>query len=195
MPPKFKFTREEIINACFNLAKKDGLKAVTARGVAAELGSSSKVIFSLFKDMEELRNEVINKAKLLYKAYIDEGLKNTLPFKGAGESYIRFAKEEPKLFQMLFMQETETTATALNLLIGLDDNYDRILSCVESSYGLEKENAIELYKCLWVATHGIAVSCATGVYDFSKEEIQSTLSKIIKGLLIQLKGEEAEFKQ
>ncbi len=195
MPPKFKFTREEIINACFYLAKKDGLKAVTARGVAAELGSSSKVIFSLFRDMEEVRSEVINKAKCLYKDYVDEGLKHLLPFKGVGESYIRFAKEEPKLFQLLFMQESKNPANALTALIGLDDNYDRILSCVESSYGLEKEEAAELYKCLWVSTHGIAVLCATGVYDFSVEEIQNTLSKIIKGLLIQYKGAEKKLKK
>lgn len=47
MPPKFKFTKEKIIDVCFEMARKDGIKTITARGVAAALGSSAKVIFGL----------------------------------------------------------------------------------------------------------------------------------------------------
>lgn len=186
MPPRFKFTKEEIIDTCFSMAKKEGLNAITARGVATELGSSSKVIFGLFKDMEELRFEVVEKAKDLYKSYVEEGLSTPVPFKGVGESYIRFAKEEPKFFQLLFMREKDPKCL-LSTLMETEESYEKILSCIESYYGLKKEDAVELYKCLWIATHGIAVMCVTGLHDFSDEEIQDTLSKIIKGLLMQFK--------
>ena len=54
MPPKFKFTREEIIQAALDLTRESGIAAVTARGLGAKLGSSVKPIFSLFENMEEI---------------------------------------------------------------------------------------------------------------------------------------------
>lgn len=186
MPPKFKFTKEEIIDACFYLTKTEGLKAVTARGVAARLNSSSKVIFSLFKDMDDVKRAVVERVKGYYKTFVDEGLKDALPFKGVGNAYIRFAREEPKLFQLLFMQESKEKES-FECAIKIDESYERILEAVQTSYGLDEARAKELYNCLWVATHGIAVLVATKVCNFTDEDIQSVLSKIIKGVLHEVK--------
>lgn len=186
MPPKFKFTREEIVDACFNIAKTDGLKAVTARGVAAKLNSSSKVLFSTFKDMSDVKNAVIERAKAYYKTYVDEGLNDPIPFKGVGESYIRFAKDEPKLFNMLFMQEAETPSNIVTAM-HLDENYDRILKCAEDYYGLTTEQATELYRCMWATTHGLAVMEATKICKFSEGEAEKVMHLTIMGLLNQIK--------
>lgn len=53
MPPKFKFTRDEITNAALNVTRKNGISGLTARALAAELGCSVKPIFGLFKNMEK----------------------------------------------------------------------------------------------------------------------------------------------
>lgn len=68
MPPKFKFTREEIIQAALDLTRESGIAAVTARGLGAKLGSSVKPIFSLFENMEEVQNEVLKAAEKLSQA-------------------------------------------------------------------------------------------------------------------------------
>ena len=52
VPPKCKFTREEIIQAALDIAKKEGIVSITARSLGAKLGSSSKPIFSVFENME-----------------------------------------------------------------------------------------------------------------------------------------------
>ncbi len=188
MPPKFKFTRDQIIDACFELARTNGLKAVTARGVAAKLGSSSKVLYSSFSDMDDVENAVIERAKEYYKTYVDEGLKDPLPFKGVGEKYIQFAKKEPKLFNILFMQEVENSQGIFGAM-HVDDNYDRILRCVETSYGLNATDAVELYRCMWVVTHGIAVLIATKTCNLQDDEINDILHTTIMGVLHQLKNE------
>ena len=54
MPPKFKFTRDEMTNAALNVTRKNGISGLTARALAAELGCSVKPIFGLFKNMEEV---------------------------------------------------------------------------------------------------------------------------------------------
>ena len=66
MPPKYKFAKEAIIQAALDIARTAGFRAVTARAVGAKLNSSSKVIFSLFKNMEELQRDVIAAANKIY---------------------------------------------------------------------------------------------------------------------------------
>lgn len=103
MPPKAKFTKEEIIEAALNIVKTDGYEALTSRALGTYLGSSARPIFTVFKNMEEVQQAMIEAAKALYKEYVDEGLKKKKPFMGVGKQYILFSVKEPKLFQLLFM--------------------------------------------------------------------------------------------
>ena len=66
MPPKCKFTRDEIIAAALDIARKDGLYAVTARSLGEKLGSSSKPIFSIFENMEEVLEATLLAARAVY---------------------------------------------------------------------------------------------------------------------------------
>lgn len=187
MPPKFKFTKEQIVSVAFSIARTDGIGAVTARAIGAELCSSPKVIFSLFGDMEELKSEVVGKAKSLYKEYVDRGLSSEIAFKGVGEEYIRFAKEEPKLFQLLFMKERASVPVLNDVLNIIDSSYEKILDSVVSGHGLSRDTAKVLYQHLWIYSHGIAVLTATKMCVFSEAEISDMLTEVCKGLLIQYK--------
>ena len=58
MPPKAKYTKEEIINKALEMTRKNGISSVVARELAKELGMSSSPIFTAFKSMKELQMEV-----------------------------------------------------------------------------------------------------------------------------------------
>ena len=58
MPPKAKFTREEIVQAALGIVREDGIQALTARALGAKLGSSARPIFTIFQSMEEVQQEV-----------------------------------------------------------------------------------------------------------------------------------------
>ena len=105
MPPKAKFTKAEIIEAALNIVRADGYEALTSRALGTYLGSSARPIFTVFKNMEEVQQDMIKSAKALYKEYVNKGLTTEPPFKGVGTQYILFAVNEPKLFQLLFMTE------------------------------------------------------------------------------------------
>ena len=71
MPPKAKFTKEEIINAAFDIVRKNGLLSLTARTLGAKLGSSARPIFTVFTGMEEVIAEVKDCARKEYNKYIN----------------------------------------------------------------------------------------------------------------------------
>ena len=105
MPPRFKFTREEITRAALDLTRKAGPDGLTARALAEALGSSVKPIFGLFKNMEEVQGAVLSAAQDLYQSYLAKEMAagKYPPYKASGMGYIRFAREEKELFKLLFM--------------------------------------------------------------------------------------------
>ena len=145
MPPKCKFTREEIIKTALDLTREEGINALTARALGAKLGSSPKPIFTVFENMEEVQSEVQTAAKILYAEYIQIGLQQETAFRGVGTQYILFAIKEPKLFQLLFMSEQPQKPSVGGILPIIDECYDQILQSVQSGYGLGEKDAENLY--------------------------------------------------
>ncbi|MGN0130903.1 MAG: TetR/AcrR family transcriptional regulator [Lachnospiraceae bacterium] len=187
MPPKAKFTREEIIEAALKIAKERGLDAVTARELGAELGSSARPIFTVFQNMDEVHEEVIKAAKEIYGGYVRKGLEQEVAFRGVGMAYVQFAIREKRLFQLLFMRENTEENDMEHILAFIDDNYETILSSVEESYDLARKDAERLYRHLWIYTHGVATLCATKTCNFTEQETEEMLTDVFSGLLKKIK--------
>ncbi|MBD5636659.1 MAG: TetR/AcrR family transcriptional regulator [Clostridia bacterium] len=192
MPPKAKFTREEIIDAAFEMVRRDGFEILTARSLGAKLKSSARPIFTVFKSMEEVQAEVMKRAKRLYEKYEDEGMSGANAFKGSGTGYIRFASDEPKLFQLLFMKEKSDVPSPEKVLEQIDDYNEKILETVEKQYGLNREAAARVYLHLWLYSHGIAVAIATKICTFTQEQIDRMLAEVGAGIIGKIKREESK---
>ncbi|MFR7591880.1 MAG: TetR/AcrR family transcriptional regulator [Longibaculum sp.] len=192
MPPKAKFSREEIIDVALMIVKKNGFSRLTARSLGEQLGSSSRPIFTVFENMEEVQQEVMKAAKNIYKEYIQKGLSQKIPFKGVGMQYILFSIEEPKLFQLLFMKQNTNNPDIQGVLPLIDESYPQILESIENEYGLDEAKSLKLYQHLWIYTHGIATLCATKMCQFTSEDIDHMISELFISLLLNIKmGERA----
>lgn len=191
MPPKIKFTREEILAAAVELTREQGLSAVTARAVGERLGASARPIFTAFQNMEELQEEVVRAARALYNQYVAAGLRQTPAFKGVGTQYIRFAAEEPQLFRLLFMSEQAEKPQVDGVLPMIDENYPAIRRSLQTAYDLTAQDADWLYRHIWLYTHGIAAACATHLCRFSAEDISRMLTETFASLLRTIKEEHA----
>jgi len=192
MPPKQKFSRDEIIAAALNLVRREGIRGTTARGLGAALGTSSRPIFTAFRNMEEVQAETITAARALYNSYVEKGLAEKLAFKGVGAQYIRFAREEPQLFELLFMKAGVTKFTLNDILPAIDDNSERILVSLQEAYELSQQQAYHLYQNMRIFSHGIACLCATGVSRLTDGEVDARLTEVFTGLMIKIKSEETK---
>ncbi|MDE7432726.1 MAG: TetR/AcrR family transcriptional regulator [Lachnospiraceae bacterium] len=188
MPPKAKFTKEQITKEALNIIREEGMESLTARALAKKLGSSACPIFTVFENMEEVQSAVKKAARDLYGEYVKKGLEEVIAFKGVGMQYIGFAMQEPKLFQLLFMSEQPQKPTVVNVLPIIDENYPEILLSIKNSYNMQDNDAEKLYHHLWIYTHGIAVLCATNVCTFTPEQIGKMLTEVCIALLKENKG-------
>lgn len=189
MPPRAKFTKEEIVTAALTIVREEGLSALTARNLGKSLGSSACPIFTVFSSMEEVHQAVIGAAKKIYKEYIEKGIPKLPVFSGVGEQYILFAINEPNLFKILFMTENESMPIFSGVLPLLDESYDKILHTIQEGYRITEKEAERLYRHLWVYTHGIATLCVTKMCRFTSDEIGTMTTEVFLSLLEKMKGE------
>lgn len=187
MPPKSKFTKDEIIEAALSIVKTDGIESLTSRALGTYLGSSARPIFTVFRNMEEVQQAVIESAKALYKEYVRKGLEAEHPFKGVGTQYILFSVNEPKLFQLLFMTEQPQIPDLSGVLPLIEESYEEILLSIQNDYGISKLLSEKLYHHLWIYTHGIATLCATKMCRFTDSEISLMITEIFTSVLKSIK--------
>lgn len=192
MPPKAKFTKEEIVAAALEIVRTSGADALTARSLGEKLGSSARPIFTIFNGMDEVQNEVIASARSLYEKYEDESMQCSNPFKGSGIGYIRFAAEQPKLFQLLFMRERFDIPDRGTVLSLIDNYYETILQAVQTEYGFDAVVSKKIYLNMWIYSHGIASLIATNVCEFSEEVISEMLTDVCTSIIRKYKAEERE---
>jgi len=106
MPPKNKFSREQIVDAAFHIANTEGIDSMTIRKVADQLGSSIAPIYVNFNDIEELKSAVVKKVVDVSQHLLNE--QNTgSPFGDIGYASLQFAKKHPILFRDFVMKPND----------------------------------------------------------------------------------------
>ncbi|PCL90972.1 TetR/AcrR family transcriptional regulator [Paenibacillus lautus] len=121
MAPKTKFTKQDIVLAAFDIAKTDGIESITIRKVAERLGSSIAPIYVNFNDVQELLQQVVERAFHVARGMIMEQ-QSGQPFRDIGMASLRFAEEYPVLYRDLMMKDNphmKNTPEQLGEVIGL----------------------------------------------------------------------------
>jgi AcrR family transcriptional regulator len=103
MPPKPKYTKEEIVEAAFGIAAEEGMDAISIRRVAAGLGSSIAPIYVNFDDVEDLKRAVVKRVVTLTGRLL-EAQDTGHPFFDVALASIGFARQYPSLFRDLVLK-------------------------------------------------------------------------------------------
>lgn len=153
MPPKPKFSYEEIIDVAFNIVRWNGWEALSARSVAEELNSSTMPVYFHFKSMEKLEEEIVKKALALMLEY-QRVTRTGDRLLDMGIGYVTFATEEQHLFKGI----TEKKHGRLLTKHG-QTNFDLLMGMISDDPRFQKFNDDQKKKILfilWVFIHGLA---------------------------------------
>ncbi len=183
MPPKPKFTREEIVAAALSLLREQGESALTAREIGKRLGTSSSPIFTTFKDMEELKAAVQLEAKAVFDRYMEVAKAFFPAYKKRGMQWVKFAREEPMLFRLLFEQHSRDGADLDRALSELPFGRENDLEIIMRDYHATHEQAAHLFRQMWIYTYGLCVISAAGICSLTDAEIAALLGEIFRGMI------------
>ena len=172
MAPKNKFTKEAMSDAALRVVRTRGIDGLTAKTMADELGTSTQPIFTAFGSMDGVKRAVCAAAMRVYERYADAGLREKTPFFGVGMQYIRFAREEPELYRLLFLTKDSGAMAAMRRLQEL------VRPTLTSVYHITAEEADAYFRDLWLVAHSLAALIVTGGCPYSDREIGQILTGV-----------------
>ena len=183
MPTKIRISKDMILDAAFEIARQDGMEKLSNRELANKLKCSIRPIYYQFENVEEMQKELYIKIeKYFYKFLLDNMTEGIPQYKQVGINYIKFAKQEKKLFQTLFMSDTGLTPDAFVSKDG--DDYDEIAKLIKISTNLKDNDIKDFHTKMWIFCHGIATLVANGTIKLTDNQIQELLSGQFQALML-----------
>jgi AcrR family transcriptional regulator len=184
MPPKQRFTPQDIIEAAFQVVRKQGWEGFSARTIANELNSSTRPIYDYFNSMENIEAEVVKKILAHFVEFLsrertgDKWLDQAL-------GYVLFAAEEKHLFRGIndekhtpFQRQfARRHWVELGEALLEDDRFKNISA----------ESKHKVRAARWIMIHGLSYLISNGWFktpitedSILSEEIGFTLAEFLK---------------
>ncbi|MGN1299057.1 MAG: TetR/AcrR family transcriptional regulator [Candidatus Scatovivens sp.] len=183
MPTKIKISKDMILDAAFEIVRKEGMEKLSNRELANKLKCSIRPIYYQFENVEEMKKELYMKIeKYFYKFLLDNKIQGIPQYKQVGINYIKFAKKEKKLFQILFMGDIGLTPSAFVSKEGED--YKEIEKLIKISTNLKENDIKDFHTKMWIFCHGIATLVANSTVKLTDNQIQELLSYEFQALML-----------
>ncbi len=173
MPPKVKFTKEEIIAAAVDVTREKGIAAVTTRDIAARLGVSTRPIFTYFQSMDEVRAAIRHSAWNIYEERVRQGLLQKIPFLGFGLQYLQFAKEEPQLYRLLFLSSLQDG----NGMEMICHSKELVRPSLMQVYHMDAQTADRYFRDMWLVAHSLATLTVTDGCLYTDAQMREILTE------------------
>lgn len=169
---KKEIDKQRILDAAYKLAIRGGIESLTARNIAKAVNCSTQPIYLEFKNMQDLRNQVLARIS-------DELKSNTLQQNFTGEplidldlSYLYFAKEHVDLFRAMFVDGKFGNQMIVDTLMGLGlEKFKQQFDAEQFSE--ERLNHIVISN--WIAATGLATLLINKMANFTQAQMISVL--------------------
>ena len=112
----------------------------------------------------------------MYQEYIEHGLAGPVPFLGVGQQYLRFAKEEPELYRLLFLRRPD--AVSGGAMEALKFSQDLARESIMRIYHMEGWMADCYFRDIWLAAFSYATLIVTDDCPYTEEEMLAVGTEI-----------------
>lgn len=188
MPPKAKITKDMIMDTVLEITRETGFETVNARSIAGKLQCSTRPIFTCYENMDELKCDFLAFAYEYYEQYVTNYSRSAgvSPYLVLPLSYIEFAREEPQLFKLLFINDMDLNMAEAKDFYLESDNEKRAAGFSET-VGIDLERGKVIFLDLFLYTHGIAVLTATKKLSLDRDGARRMVMNILSAFIRQEK--------
>ena len=172
MPKTSTITKYMIIDAAFEIVRKDDFSALSARNVAKKMGCSTQPIYWMYKNMEVLKQDVISRMTTFLNNHISSYKKTGKPFLDIGLGYVNIAFSEPVLFKSIYVDNVKGikfTDIIPNEII------TRTINKEGNTSDIPDDKLKNIAEKSWIFAHGLASLVATGMLKYNEEKIEQLL--------------------
>ena len=175
MPKSMTITKEIIIKTAFEMVRKEGFAVLSARNIAKKIGCSTQPIYWSYKNMDDLKAEVCQKALSHLKNTMCQYKKTGNSFLDLGLGYIRIAHTEPALFKAFYMDNI--MQIQMTDIIPENKEVIELMKNTEDFKKMSDEEIKNIFFKSWMLVHGIASLVAVWMLVYDEEKILEILNK------------------
>ena len=190
MPPKTRITKDMVITAAVEIARKSGYENINARTVSGQLHCSTQPVMYHFSTIDALKRAAYAQADHLHSEYMMTIPPEQDPVLGIGLNYIRFAVREPQLFRFLFQSGYAKESSLLEMIDS--EELIPILAAMQESTGLRMEKTKQVFLTVALFAHGYASIIANNGLEYDEKLIATHLEQAWNGALLAAAQEEKE---
>lgn len=178
MPPKVKFSREDLIEAGFDLVRESGQESLTARKIGERLNCSTRPVYSAFQSMDELENAVAEKAGdfVLNNYMLNDRMEHN--FLHIGMGYIRLALEDKELFRFLYLSGRIAISPEMDLWPVDSSKLIEAMKKDKHLQGLDEPTLNRILRRMWIYTHGLTTLAVSNPGLFTLEFMENELNEM-----------------
>lgn len=181
--PKQRITKEMVVNAAFEIARRSGMEQVMVKNIADKIGCSVQPIYSYCKNMDGLRQDVVEQVNCFIREYMKTHIDRDDLFRSTGNSYIRLAQEEPHLFKIFILHQREGISS-LNDLYHSEAN-PHLAEVIAEKLHISIKQAKQLHLNMLIYTIGIGTVISVTAPGISTDEIYTQQEIAYKAFLRQ----------
>lgn len=187
MPPKAEITKEKVLDKAFEIIQEQGFVAVTARNISKRLNCSTQPIYSVYGNMDEVKDDVYDRAVDFalncMRNYINE---NNKPALNLAIGFLYFAKNEKQLFRTLYLSGHKKYNLLKDKFIGeeMSTTYMRYSKRLDT---IEENKLKKIFLRLSIYLVGIGTMINTETLDLDISEAIEMVKDMYELLLL---GEE-----
>ncbi|MBP1994373.1 TetR/AcrR family transcriptional regulator [Paenibacillus eucommiae] len=185
MPPKAEITKEKILEAAFEMVREKGLEVLTARSIAQRLRCSTQPIYSVYGNMEEVKDDVFNQA-------VDFALASMKQFDNDKNEFamnlaigcLLFARNEKHLFRTLYLSDFRMDYLKRNKNKLNEELYAAFLQIDSRLSTIEESKAEKIFLKLTTYWLGIGTMINTNSLELDINEATEMLEEMYQNLTI-----------
>lgn len=184
MPAVKEISKDKIVKIAVKMVNDNGWDSVNARSLATSIGISTKPLYRLYSNMEEIKKDIYQEIAHQYDEFLTSRIDSKKALLTLCIAYVEFAQEYKNLFISLFLSNNLKWQSIENVL---DEKWNQgtIINLV-NKHGYSFEEAKNLFMNMWLYANGLATLIATNDIKIDEQEL---LVKLVKYYKILVKGE------
>ena len=180
MPAIKDLSKDYIVKVAVKMVNDKGWDSINARSLAKTLKVSTKPLYRIYKNMDEIKSDIYKEISYQYDEFITSRVDNKKALITLCIAYVEFAQEYKNLFISLFLSNNLKWKSLENVL---DEKWNQstIINLV-NKHGYSFEEAKNLFMNMWLYANGLATLIATNEITIDEKEILVRLVKTYKTL-------------
>ncbi len=184
MPAVVELSKDRIVKVAVKMVNENGWDSINARSLAAKLKVSTKPLYRIYNNMDEIKEDIYKEISQQYDEFLTSRIDSKKALLTLCIAYVEFALEYKNLFISLFLSNNLKWKSIENVL---DEKWNQgtIINLVNKhSYSFDE--AKNLFMNMWLYANGLATLIATNDIIMDDKEV---LVRLVKYYKILVKGE------